>query len=417
MNKKKIFVWALYDYANSFVMIAFFLYFSQWLIIDRGVPDLWFNLALAAASLLYLLFGPVLGSIADKIGNEVIGIRITTILTFLLYLTTGIIAVFAPDHHVVAAVLFTIASAVYLLSMIYYNSFLKELAPEGKQGFVSGLGLLGNYLGQISAVLVALPFATGKITLFGEMGRAQAFIPATILFILFALPMLLTFKKQKSLTETVPVIALGAEYRNVWSSFRNLFKIPYLGLFFAAYFFFNDAVLTAANNFPIYMERVFAAPDDIKSYILAGIMVTSAIGCPIAGWIADRIGFKKTLIGILIGWLAIFPLLATAQSIPMVVGITIIMGLWFGAAWTVTRAFVLKLVPVQNLKQSFTYFALMERFATLIGPVSWGLIVMYGPTANALNYRLAAGAMTLFILIGLVIVMKLPGQTKTPTSS
>ena len=38
MNKKNIFLWTLYDFANSIVMIVFFLYFSQWLVIEKNVP-------------------------------------------------------------------------------------------------------------------------------------------------------------------------------------------------------------------------------------------------------------------------------------------------------------------------------------------------------------------------------------------
>jgi len=43
------------------------LYFSQWLVIDRGnFGFFWFNIALTISSALFLLVGPVLGSIADK---------------------------------------------------------------------------------------------------------------------------------------------------------------------------------------------------------------------------------------------------------------------------------------------------------------------------------------------------------------
>lgn len=405
MNKKKIFIWALYDFANSFVTIAFFLYFSQWLVIDRGVSDFWFNITLAVSSVLYLLVGPVLGSIADKTGNKILGLRLTTGLSFLLYFITGVITVLAPEHYALATVVFTIASATYLLCFIYYNSFLEDIAPIERRGFVSGWGLVGNYLGQLCAVLVSLPFATGVITLFGASGRAQAFLPASIIFIILALPMLITFRNAN---RKQAEIRIKHEYRTVWQSFKDLLKIPHLGKFFLAYFFFNDAVLTSANNFPIYMDRVFGATDGIKSYVLAGILITSAIGCPIAGWIADRIGFKKTLIGILIGWIVIFPLLATAQTIPALFIITIFMGLWFGAAWTVTRAIVLHLTPPDKLNSSYTYFTLMERFATLVGPVSWSLIVMYGPITHAWNYRLAALAMAVFVFIGLLITKKLP---------
>ncbi|MFA6554178.1 MAG: MFS transporter [Candidatus Paceibacterota bacterium] len=411
MNKKKIFIWSLYDFANSIVMIAFFLYFSQWLVIDRGISDFWFNATLAISSLLFLLVGPVLGSIADKTGNKTSGIRITTILTAILYLITGLITVFIPEYDILAAFFFTIASSVYLLSFIYYNSFLKDIAPAEKNGLVSGWGLVGNYLGQITAILISLPFATGVITLWGTPGRSQVFIPATIIFFLFALPLLISFKKDSRIPLVVHINVLD-EYKNVWRALVNLLKIPNLGRFFLAYFLFNDAVLTAGNNFPIYLERVFGTDDTIKSYILLGMMITSAISCPISGWIADKIGFKKTLIGILIGWIVMFPLLAFANSVIFVVFVAVITGLLFGSVWTVTRAMVIKFTPQSSLNQSFTYFTLMERFATFIGPISWGLIVALAPHSEAFNYRAAAFSMTIFVVVGLLIIRKLPGDTK-----
>jgi len=407
MDKKRIFVWSLYDFANSLVLIAFFLYFSQWLVIDRGISDFWFNLTLTISGILYLAIGPVLGSIADKSGNVVTGIRVTTLLSGGLYLITGLLAVLRPDMELLVSIFFVGATSAYLLSFIYYNSFLKELAPQDRQGLVSGWGLVGNYLGQISAVLVALPFATGGLTLFGDPGRAQAFIPATLLFLLLALPLLVTFKKKP----TTPVrISIPGEYKIFWGSFRELLKIPNLGRFFIAYFFFNDAVLTSANNFPIYMERVFGTSDSIKSYVLLGIMITSAIGCLLAGWIADRIGFKRTLVGILIGWTVIFPLLSVANSVAFVIVVTVFMGLLFGGAWTVTRAMVVRLTPHHSINRSLTYFVLVERLATLMGPISWGFIVAFGPTANALNYRLASLAMIIFIVLGLIVARKLPDE-------
>ncbi len=411
MNKTKIFVWALYDFANSIVMIAFFLYFSQWLVIDRGISDFWFNITLTISSLLYLLTGPVLGSIADKTKNKVIGIRLATIATAIFFMITGIIAVFYPEQVILAVIAFILAMAGYQLSFVYYSPFLKDIATPDKYGVVSGWGIFGNYLGQISAVLIALPFATGAITIFGEPGRAQAFIPATIIFFLLALPLLITFKKDPT-AEPVK-IKVTEEYGNVWWSFKNLLKTPHLGRFLIAYFFFNDAVITASNNFPIYMERVFGVDDTMKSVLLIGIMLTSAIGSPLSGWIADKIGFKKTLVGILLGWIALFPLLAVANNITVLLIITTFMGLWFGSAWTVTRAMFVKYAPAQSVSQSFTYFGMMERFATFIGPVSWGLIVAYGPQAHSLNYRGAAVAMAVFVLIGLLIAKKLPADKVT----
>ena len=88
MNRKNIFLWTLYDFANSIVSIVFFLYFSQWLVVDKGVSDLWYNMIFTIGSAILLLTAPVLGSIADKTGRQLFYLNTTTVLVFILYLLT-----------------------------------------------------------------------------------------------------------------------------------------------------------------------------------------------------------------------------------------------------------------------------------------------------------------------------------------
>jgi len=406
IDKKRLILWALYDFANSFVLITFFLYYSQWLVVDRGVSDFWFNMTFVGSSLLFLLTVPVAGSIADKIKVNMPGLRITTLLSILFFSATGFVAVFFPEHYVISIITFSLATYFYLFCFTFYNPLLHDVATPEKHGLASGWGQFGNWLGEMAGLLVALPFAAGTVTLFGDPGRAQTLIPAAVLFLLFALPMLVFFKESGA--RTVVPINIKAEYKNVFKSFWELCKSPGVGLFLLAYFFFNDAITTASNNFPIYVDKLFGVSDDIKSYLLIGILITSAISAPISGWIADRIGFRKTLLGILGGWLVIIPLMAVAKDFTFFVFIVIAMGLWFGSIWTVTRAYLLRLTPPSMTNRSFTYYTLMERLATFIGPISWGLIVTYGPKVGALNYRLAAVMMAVFVLIGIIFAKKLP---------
>ena len=408
INVKQLALWALYDFANSFVLITFFLYYSQWLVVDRGVSDFWFNMTFVGSSLLFLLTVPVAGSITDKIKVNMPGLRITTLLSVLFFSATGLIAVFLPEYYVISIVTFSLATYFYLFCFTFYNPLLHDVASPEKHGLASGWGQFGNWLGEIAGLLVALPFAAGTITLLGGPGRAQTLIPAVFFFILFAAPMLIFFK-ESGVRAAVP-INIKVEYKSVFRSFLDLCKSPGVGLFFLAYFFFNDAVTTASNNFPIYIDKLFGASDDIKSYLLLGILITSVIGAPISGWIADRIGFKKTLLGILGGWLVIFPLMAIAKNFTFFIFVSVAMGLWFGSIWTVTRAYLMRLTPPSMMNQSFTYYTLMERLATFIGPISWGLIVTYLPRTDAFNYRAAAIAMAVFVFIGLIFVKKLPDR-------
>ena len=362
------------------------------------------------SSLLFLLIVPVIGSIADKIKVNMPGLRITTILSVIFFLITGLIATTLPEYYVISIVTFSLASFFYLFCFTFYNPLLRDVAIPEKRGFAAGWGQFGNWLGQITGLLIAIPFVAGTIKLFGEGGRAEILIPATLFFFIFSLPILIFFKESNTKVEVH--VDIKEEYKNVFRSFLNLCKLPGVGLFFLAYFLFNDAIITASSNFPIYVDKLFGVNDEIKSYLLLGILVTSAIGAPIGGWIADKVGFKKTLLGILIGWIIIFPLMAIATNFTFFIFVSIAMGLWFGSIWAVTKAYLLQLTPSSMLNQSFTYYTLMERMATFVGPISWGLVVTYLPKTNAFNYRFAAIVMAIFVFIGLIFAKKLPDIRK-----
>jgi len=184
-------------------------------------------------------------------------------------------------------------------------------------------------------------------------------------------------------------------------------KNPNMRLFLLSYFFFNDAVITAANNFPIYIENVFVVSDSTKSMILMGVLVTSVFGALCAGWVADTIGLKKTLMIILTGFLGIFLALGIVQNFVFFVVCTTVMGFLYGSVWTVTRAAMTTLTPKEKLNFGFGFYTLAERVSTFVGPLTWGLITSLLIGLGPLRYRLAAVSMTVFILIGLFFVSKI----------
>lgn len=88
----------------------------------------------------------------------------------------------------------------------------------------------------------------------------------------------------------------------------------------------------------------------------------------------------------------------------------VVMGLLWGSTWTVTRAVMTYLTPPEKLNFAFTFYTLAERFSTFIGPLSWGLIVSGLTNLGTTRYRLALATMGLFVLIGLIIVRKIPSR-------
>lgn len=409
MNKKNIFLWALYDFANSITTIVFFLYFSQWLVIQNNVADIWYNLIFVGSTLLLLLTAPVAGVIADKMAIRLPFLQVVTILQFISLLIVCVFTTFLPVTATtvfMAAIWFLLANYFYLFSFSYYNAFLHELAPQRLQGLVSGVGQASGWLGQIAGLVITLPLATGMIYLVGNPGRAQTFLPAILLFFVLSLPMLFLFKEHKKAKKVK--INISFEFKNSFASFVALCKAPGMGRFLLGYFFFNDAMITATNNFPIYLEQVFKINDEAKSILLIEILITSVIGALVVGFISDKFGLKRTLLTILIGWAIIFPLMALITDYFSFTLLSIVLGFLFGATWTVSRAVMAYLTPPDKLNYAFTYYTMAERFSTFIGPLSWGLITLLLVDTGSLRYHIALFSMGFFILIGLFIVRKIP---------
>ncbi len=406
-TKRNIFLWTLYDFANSIVSIVFFLYFAQWLVIDKGVSDLYFNLTFTVSALLLLFTVPLTGSLLDSSWRRIAGLRYTTIFTVLLY---GLCAFFAvSNREILALIFFTLGLYSYLLSFTFYTPLLNDIAKQGKRGLVSGFGIAANYLGQFAGLLIALPFSSGSLSFFGAEPRAETLLPSVIIFFILSLPMLILFEEPRKIFKK---ISFKSTLTNMFKETKILLSLSSVGLFLLAYFLFNDAILTASNNFPIFLEQVWHVSDAIKTYILLGILITSGIGGILSGYLADRFGHKRTLMVILCGWVVILPLLGFLTNFTLMVTVAVIMGFWFGANWTVSRSVMAYLAPKGKHNLVFAYFGLAERASSFIGPIVWGLIVSNLVYLGSLRYRIAVLAVTGFIVLGLIALSKVRDDRK-----
>ena len=406
-SKRNVFLWTLYDFANSIVSITCFLYFAQWIVIDRGVSDLYFNLTFTVSAIILFLSAPIMASLLDRSMRRITGLRYTTVLTTIFY---GICAFSAVSgREVLALIFFTLGLYFYLLSFTFYTPLLNSISNPGRRGLVSGLGISANYLGQFIGLLIALPFSTGSISLFGSLPRAETLLPAVLIFFIFSLPTLLFFKEPM---KKIQKFSLKSNIKQTLIGTKLLISSSSVLFFLIAYFFFNDAILTAANNFPIFLEQVWSIPDTIKTYILLGIVITSAIGGTVSGIIADRFGHKRTLMFVLFGWIIILPTMGLLNNFALFVVVSVIMGFWLGANWAVSRSVMSYLAPRGKQNLAFTYFGLAERASSFAGPLVWGLIVSNLVSLGSVRYRIAVLAITVFIIFGLFVLSRVKSDRK-----
>ncbi len=406
-TKKNIWLWASYDFANSIISIVFFLYFSQWIVVEQKFSDLSYNLTYTYATILLLLVVPVLGFLFDTRLQRIVGLRVTTILSAVSY---GLCAYFGiVGNPVWSLALFTVGMFFYMLTFTCYTPLIHDISHEHERGRVSGLGVALNYLGQFVGLLLVLPFANGLIHIFGVSPRLETLFPAVVLYLIFSLPMLLWFKEPPKMA-VLNTEKLREHARSIWHSTKELFGYKYVVLYFLAYFFFNDAVLTAANNFPIFVEQVWGVTDTVKSAILAGIVLTSALGGIVGGKVADMFGHKRTLTAILFGWIFVLPSIAYAPSFILFVTATTLMGFWFGASWAVSRSVMAYLTPQGMHNLAFGYFGLVERTSSLLGPIAWGVTVGGLVELGSERYKIAVLVITSFVVFGLLVLRHVRGD-------
>lgn len=410
-NQKNIFLWVLYDFANSIVSIVFFLYFSQWIVIDQGIADIWFNLTFTTSAILLLFTVPTTGALLDKYWRRIAGLRYTTFGTVIFY---GLCSIFAiTGQSIPALITFTLGLYFYLLSFTFYTPLINDISSFEKRGRISGYGIAANYLGQISGLILVLPFATGNLSLFNSSFRAETLLPSVIVFLILALPMLILFREPYKEQKTLSYLK---EVRESINDTKRLLVAPGVFAFFVAYFFFNDAILTAANNFSIFLEQVWKISDTVKTYILLGILATSAIGGFIGGFIADRFGHRKILFLILSGWILILPTVALITNFKLFIIAVILMGIWFGSTWAVSRSVMSYLSPKNKHNLAFGYFGLVERASSFVGPIVWGLIATNLIHLGPIRYRIAATVLTIFIIMGLVAMRYVQSDTAETVS-
>ncbi|MFC2108090.1 MFS transporter [Candidatus Bipolaricaulota bacterium] len=413
--KRHIAGWFLFDFANSILIINGSLYFPQWLVIDNGVSDLWFNLAFTVSSAALLLTGPFLGFLADGHRGQGWFLRSSSLIMLSGGVLISLSAAVIPEGR--ARILVALASIFlinygYQLSLVFYNSMLASIADQKMQARISGYGLAFGWIGGLVGIAFILPFVQGQIPFFQPAGRAQAFLPSVLLYgsLTFISLFMLRGVEQSLRRIEKPRDKAVDVLREFLGELRKLIRHREVWLFLFAYFLFSDAILTIQNNATIYFDAVMGFSDDIKAMLFAVLLLMFAVGGIASGYLAGRWGLRKTLISVLGGWVVVVGgLAATTATTPFMI-LFAFLGILFGAVWNVARVTFLRLIPGEKRGQYFGIYSSYERLGSILGPLIWSAPVVFLARMGSARYRVSLLVMGLMIAASIWFVAKL----KTP---
>ncbi|WKZ18570.1 MAG: MFS transporter [Candidatus Jettenia sp. CY-1] len=408
-DKKAIFGWSMYDWANSAfattVMAGFFpIFFKQyWSIgVDTTITTARLGFANSAASMIIGLGAPLLGAIADK------GTSKKKFLFFFAYMgavMTSCLCMVSQGNWPVAILLYIFATIGFLGGNIFYDALITSVASEKKLDFVSGLGFSLGYLG--GGILFAFNVwmvLNAKVSGFSDTGKVikSSFLSVGIWWAVFSIPLFLFVKEPKNTEIKLPVTMVKAGFTQLRKTFRNVRHLKTVFLFLMAYWFYIDGVNTI-----VYMAVDYGISIGLESRdLIVALLITQFIGFPSAlglVYLGGKIGARYAIFIAIAIYLFVSFYGAFVQSKNEFYILAITIGLVQGGIQALSRSYYAKIIPVNKSAEYFGFYNMVGKFAAVIGPAFIGgtnlMVRSLGYSSDSAS-RFGISSVSLFFIIG-----------------
>ena len=432
-SKKVINGWAMYDWANSVynlvITSTIFPAYYEAVTNERTdssgnayvhflgrefVNTSLYNYALAAAFLIVAFMSPLLSSIADLKGNK------KSFMNF--FLTMGSIACcllffFKTHDDLPLGILSMIVACVgFWASLVFYNSFLPEIAAPEDRDKVSAKGFAMGYIGSVILQVVCFVFVFKPEIIGGDKDSSIQFRLSFLLvgvwwwsFGQFSL---------RRLPRSIPAGELDQKniltngYKELGKVLKQLLNMPVLKRFLFSFFFYNMGVQTVMLAATLYGKSELQIP---TSNLIIAILIIQIIAIPGAyaiSKLSDKIGNLKALALCVIIWigLCIGGYYLPVKGIYEFYILATFVGFVMGGIQSLSRSTYSKLMPeTRDTTSFFSFFDVTEKIAIVIGMFSFGYI-----TEMTGSQRSSVLALVIFFVIGLLgLFSALHKQNKT----
>tara|TARA_B100000459_G_scaffold136053_1_gene92461 strand:- start:136 stop:1350 length:1215 start_codon:yes stop_codon:yes gene_type:complete len=400
VNKKSLFSWLLFDLANTvYAFIIPGLYFSVWLVSEKGWTDQQLGLATSTAMIIVAILGPWIGRKSDSSQGKK---KILLLMTLICIISTFLLGTFSVETSVL---LFIFSLIGFNLGSVVYDALLVSVSNEENRGKISGLGVAFGYTGSL--------IGFGVATLLQNMGYSyvEIFKSVAILFLIFSLPAFIFIEEKITSDKKIKINILNS-ITVVINSWKHSRQYEGLTRFLVGRFFYADAINTLISGLlAVYLvEEVGLTPADSQS-ILALAIVVSIIGGYIFGKAADLYGPRKLILISIFCWMISLSLaiIATEFDQLWLIYVTGVLGGFnIGGIFAVDRVFMTRLSPEKHLGEFYGLYSTVGRFATILGPILWGLIV----NSLGLGRNVAMGSLILLLAISYYIIHGVSDKVK-----
>jgi len=397
-NKRQIMSWCLFDFANSsysavVAAVIFPVYYATQIVGNQnGLGDLWWGRAVSLSMAVVAITSPFMGGIADYGG---IRKRLMLVYTALCIAMVASLSLLQKGMVLEGFFLIVLANMGMEGGLVFYNSFLPEIAEKERQGRVSAWGYAVGYAGSILSLLAAIPLV--KTGHFGE-----TWLMVAVFFALFSLPAFLCLPGDRTGLKIIRAASQG--FRCTWSTYKEIWAGKESRRFLLAYLVYEDGVNTV-----IVFSSIFAAttlgfkPQELIGLYLV-VQITALIGAFLMARPIDSLGPKKVVTLSLLLWTSVSVIAFFISSKGHFWLLSCIAGLGLGTVQAATRAFFAQFIPSGHEAEYFGVYSMVGKSSAVAGPMIFGYI-----SSTFGSQRPAILSIAVLFLTGLIIIQYVKG--------
>jgi UMF1 family MFS transporter len=296
-----------------------------------------------------------------------------------------------------------IACIGFWSSLVFYNSYLPEIAAPEDRDKVSAKGFAMGYIGSVILQIICFVFVLAKPFGMSDGFAAQiSFLLVGIWWWVFGQIALAKLPVGTPLYTETRGNVLTNGYKELNKVWKQLGHLPVLKRYLVAFFFYNMGVQTVMLAATLYGKSELNIP---TTNLIISILIIQLVAIPGAyamAKLSEKTSNFKAIMFAIVVWIliCIMGYFIPRNGIYPFYLLAIIVGFVMGGIQSLSRSTYAKLMPeTKDTTSFFSFFDVTEKIAIVIGMFSFGYInELTGSQRNSVL------ALVVFFLIGLIVL-------------